>query len=264
MNKYPLLHKDNGPLVSSKNWSQSDKTDTDIHYQHKEKAECALIAMSSYYGGDVFEYGAHDLNTFRNILTAMDLSGMAKNYKDMRYYAFDAFGKFPDMGELNEYFSPYSSQGDQIKRHEAYLDQHGLFRDKCYLVQGLFKDTCTQEFKEKWRNDKSVIEDHSQTALHLAPEHRNSTMRQIGFCSIDCNIASSYKTVFEFIFDMMAENSYIYLDEGLQSPEVLAMWERFTIALEYKRNMKAVYIRNAGGFGSMYRLYPIVEGRLDL
>lgn len=241
------------------------KQDADVFYQHSEKAECALIAMSSWYGGDVFEWGAHDLNTFRNMLTSIHLSGMAKGC-DTRFYAFDAFGKFPDMGELTDYFKPYSDQGDQIKRHESYLDEHGLFRDKCYLIQGLFKDTCTEEFKAKWRASKDPTIDDSCVARswHLALEHRNPKAREIGFASIDCNIASSYKTVFEFIFDMMAPNSYIYMDEGLQSSEVIAQWKQFCVQLDIQRNIRVLYIRNAGGFGSLWRLYPHVESKLDL
>lgn len=265
MNKYPIIHKNGGPLVSTKNWSAQDKQDTEVFYHHKEKAECAMVASSSWYGGDIMEFGSHDLCTGRNLLTAIDISGMAKAYADTRFYFFDAFGKFPsDMGELGLYFKPYSDQGDQIQRHAAYLYEHGLFVDRCYLVQGLFQDTCTQDFKEKWQNDKPVVEDHSQTALHLPPEHRNPVKRQIGFASIDCNVPSSYKTVFEFIFDMLAENSYVYLDEGLQSADVLEMWDQFIAALERKRNMKAVYIRNAGGFGSLWRLYPVIKAELNL
>lgn len=265
MNKYPQINKNGGPLVSSKNWSAQDKQDSEVFYHHKEKAECAMVASSSWYGGDIFEFGSHDLCTGRNLLTAIDISGMAKAYTDTRFYFFDAFGKFPaDMGELGLYFKPYSDQGDQIRLHQAYLQEHGLFLDKCYLVQGLFQDTCTKEFKDAWRNDKPVIEDHSKTALHLPAENRNSATRQIGFLSVDCNVPSSYKTVFEYTFDMLAENSYVYLDEGLQSADVLDMWDKFTAALESKRNMKAVYIRNAGGFGSLFRLYPIVEAKLDL
>lgn len=259
MNKYSEIFKIyNGPLVSTKVWSEQDRTDTDIFYQHKEKAECALVAMSSWYGGDVFEFGSHDLNTFRNLLTAIHLSGMSKGM-DTRFYAFDAFGKFPDMGELNDYFKPYSSQGDQIKKHEAYIAEHGLFIDRVYLIQGLFQDTCTNEFKQKWRQSKHPIIDDSCVARswHISHDMQYPKERQIGFASLDCNIAQSYKTVFEFIFDMMSSNSYIYMDEGLQNPDVMAQWEEFQINLNYKRKIRTAYIRNAGGFGSLWRLYPI-------
>ncbi len=242
------LFKPNGPLISTANMSPEQRQDAEVFYHHSEKAECALVAMSSWHGGDVMEWGAHDLNTFRNMLSAIHLSGMAKAYPDTRFYAFDAFGKVPKLPDvqtewncnLETYFKPYADQGDQLALHERYLDAHNLFRDKCHLIQGMFADTCTPEFKKEYGD------------------------RKIGYASIDANIGWSYKTVFEFIFDMMAENSYIYMDEGLQSPEVFAQWSQFRKALRDKRNIGTAYIRNAGGFGSLWKLYPIVESKLDL
>lgn len=237
------LFKNTGALVSSCLLSDQTRQDAEVFYHHREKSECALVAMSSWYGGDVFEFGAHDLNTFRNMLTAIHLSGMAKVYTDTQFWAFDAFGKFSEIPniqtewgcDLKEYFKPYSNQGDKLELHKQYIVQHNLFVDRCHLVQGLFNDTCTPEFKSSYGN------------------------RKIGYVSIDCNVAWSYKTVFEFIFDMMSENSYIYMDEGLQNPEVLSQWKQFRYALREKRNIGTVYIRNAGGFGSLWRLYPIIH-----
>lgn len=263
MNRYSELFKShNGPLVSTKDWSQQDRTDTDVYLQHREKAECALVATTSWYGGDVFGFGEHDLCTGRNLLTAIHLSGMAKGH-DTRFYFFDAFGKFPDdMDEdLKEYFKPYSDQGDQLAHHEQLVRDHGLYADRCYLIQGMFADTCTSAFKTKWRHSLHPTIDDSCVARswHMALEHQNPKTREIGFASIDCNVASSYKTVFEFIFDMMAPNSYIYLDEGLQNPDVMAQWQVFCGQLIDRRNMAAMYVRNAGGFGTLWRLYPITN-----
>jgi hypothetical protein len=253
MNRYPQIHADNGPLVSSRYWSDQDRTDTEVFFHHKEKAEIMMTAASSWYGGDFMEFGSGDLNTFRDFLTAYNVCGMTRAYSDMRFYAFDVFGKLDkDVGDLRAYFDPYTRNGDRLGWHQNLLERHMLYTDKCYLVQGLFEDTLTKEFKEKWRDDKAAGQDHSQTALHLPPEFRNSARRQIGFA------------VFEWIFDAVAENSYVYMDEGLQSPEVLAMWSHFTEALCLKRNIGTVYIRNAGGFGALYRLYPLVEAPLCL
>lgn len=265
MNKYPVIHADNGPFISSVGFSDADRTDTEVFFHHFEKSEVMMCVASSWYGGDMMEFGSHDLNTFRDFLTAYNVCGMTRAYPDVKFLAFDVFGKLEeDVGDLKQYFSPYSNQGDRLAHHQNMLNKHGLYVGKCQLVQGLFKNTLTQEFKETWRNDKVSGVDYSETALHLAPEHRNPKQRQIGFASIDCNIGSSYKTVFEWIFDAMAENSYIYMDEGLQSPDVLAQWEQFQEALFVKRQMKTAYIRNAGGFGSLWRLYPVVKGTLEL
>lgn len=265
MNKYPKIHADNGPFFSSQFWSDADRTDSEVYYHHKDKAEVMMAVTSSWYGHDMMEFGSGDLNTFRDFLTAYNICGMTRAYPDVKFYAFDIFGKLEeDAGDLEAYFAPYTKNGDSLAWHHRLLDQHGLYLDRCHLVQGLFANSLTPEFKEAWRSDKSPGIDYSETALHLPAEFRNSDKRQIGFASLDCNIPSSYKTVFEWIFDTMAENSYIYMDEGLQSPEVLAMWAQFQSALCEKRNMGTAYIRNAGGFGSLWRLYPLMEGTLDL
>ena len=205
MNKYPQIHANNGPFVSSQYWSDIDRTDTEVYFHHKEKSEVMMTVASSWYGGDFMEFGSHDLNTFRDFLTAYNICGMTRAYSDVQFWGFDVFGKLEeDVGDLKLYFEPYSKQGDRLPHHYSLIQQHGLYIDKCNLVQGLFKNTLTAELKEKWQNDKIIIEDHSETALHLAAEHRNSAKRQIGFASIDCNIGSSYKTVFEWLFDALA------------------------------------------------------------
>lgn len=265
MNKISQLFKQTGAFESSKDWSAADRQDTEVFFHHSQKAECMMTACSSWYGGDFFEYGSHDLNTFRDFLTAYDICGMTRAYQDVQFWGFDIFGKLEEgVGEHALYFKPYSDQGDQLAHHQGLIEQHGLHVEKCRLVQGLFKNTLTQKLKEKWRNDKVAGVDYSEIAIHLPPEYRNSATRQIGFASLDCNIPSSYKTVFEWIFDAMAPNSYIYMDEGLQSPEVLGMWDTFRTALYVKRNIGTVYIRNAAGFGSLWRLYPVVDAKLDL
>lgn len=265
MNKFPQIFANNGPLVSSQYWSDSDRTDTEVYFHHYKKAEVMMAVGSSWYSGDFMEFGSGDLNTFRDFLTAYNICGMTRAYSDVKFYAFDVFGKLEeDVGDLKDYFDPYTKHGDRLEWHQQLLNNHGLYLDKCQLVQGLFANTLTQEFKENWRNDKKPGIDYSEIALHLPAEHRNSAKRQIGFASIDCNIPSSYKTVFEWIFDAMAPNSYIYMDEGLQSPDVLAMWKTFRSALRLKRNIATTYVCNAGGFGSLHRLYPIVDGALDL
>jgi hypothetical protein len=265
MNKMGQIFAANGPFVSTQYWSDQDCQDTEVFFHHSQKAECMLTACSSWYGGDFFEFGSHDLNTFRDFLSSYNVCGMTRSYQDVQFWGFDIFGKLEkDVGEHTKYFEPYSSQGDRLAHHQQLIDSHGIHVEKCHLVQGLFENTLTQELREKWRNDKAAGVDYSETALHLPPEHRNHKQRQIGFASLDCNIPSSYKTVFEWIFDVMAPNSYIYMDEGLQSPEVLAMWGNFRAALRLKRNLGTAYVRNAAGFGALHRLYPIVEAPLNI
>ena len=265
MNKWGQIHKDNGPFVSSQHWSDSDRLETEVHFHHREKSDVMMTAASSWYGGDFMEFGSHDLNTFRDFLTAYNISGMTRAYEDVQFWAFDVFGKLEeDVGELEKYFEPYSKHGDRLEHHQQLVRQHGLYVDKCRLVQGLFKNTLTPELKEKWRSDKKITDDHSETALHLPLEFRNSAQRQIGFASIDANIWWSYKTVLEWIFDALAPNSYLYLDEGLQSPDVIEGVKLFFDKLREKRNLGNIYVRNAGGFGALYRIYPLTHVELSI
>lgn len=252
---FDRLYKFHGPLRSTANFDSQTKLDAELHFHFREKAEVALTTGSSWYGGDYFEFGSGDLNTFRNMLTAYDICGMTQAYKDVRFYAFDIFGdpgagiagtdKTPEFtAHMKEYFSPYTCNGDQISVHREYLAQHNLFTDKCFLVQGMFQNTLTDEFKEKYAAEE----------------------RKIGFAFLDCNIGSSYKVVFEFIFSMMAKNSYIYMDEYFQNATVVDYFDQFTEELREKRNIGCLYIRNAGGFGGLFRLYPLgtTDNKLDL
>ncbi len=239
---FDRLYKLHGPLRSTAGLTADAKLAAELHFLFREKAEVALTAGSSWYGGDYFEFGAHDLNTFRNMLSAYDMCGMTQAYTDVRFYAFDIFGDLAKPGSsastdesLNAYFAPYTQGGNAIKLHEKYLDQHNLFRDKCILVQGLFQDTLTPEFKSIYLKEN----------------------RKIGFAFLDCNVGSSYRTVFEFIFDMMGENSYIYMDEYFQNPLVPNYFAQFTEELRKQRSMGSLYIRNAGGYGAVFRLHPI-------
>lgn len=265
MNKYQNIHQNNGPFVSSQYWSDQDRQDTEVYFHHKEKSEIMMAIASSWYGGDMMEFGSGDLNTFRDFLTAYDICGMTRAYPDVKFFAFDIFGTLEnDVGELKAYFEPYTKNGDRLAWHQNLLNGHGLYLEQCKLVQGLFANTLTEEFKEKWRNDKISGIDYSETALHLPAENRNSTQRQIGFASIDCNVWSSYKVVLEWIWDILAPNSYIYCDEGHQSPEVIDGINLFFNILREKRNLGNVYIRNAGGFGALYRIYPLTHVELSI
>lgn len=236
MTELDKLFKPNGPLASSAALSLSEKIQTDVYYQHKEKAECALTVGTSWYGGDYFEFGSHDLTTFRNMLTAYDVCSLTRRFEDVRFYAFDVFGD--DTGVDDEFraaYPQYLAQGNQIALHRQYIEEHSLYKDKCHLVQGLFKNTLTNEFKAKYQAEG----------------------RNIGFAFIDCNMASSYATVFDFIFDLMLTESHIYMDEYFQSAAVINLYQKFTDRLRKERNMGSVYIRNAGGFGGLFRLYSM-------
>lgn len=244
-----------GSMKSSAGMPPQAKTAADVHFQHREKAEIAMTVGSSWYGGDYFEFGSHDLATFRNMLSAYDICGMTRAYEDVRFYAFDIFGSLKtslsdvdtggmDAETFRAYVAPYTCKGDRLDQHQGFVRDHGLYVDKCHLVQGLFSDTLTAKRRE----------------AYLAEG------RRIGFAFLDCNMGSSYKTVFEWIFPMLAGNSYVYMDEYLQSPTVIEYWEQFVSELRIRRNMNTVWVRNAAGFGGLFRIYEMGAGsdRLEI
>ena len=240
----PIL-KRHGCLRSTVNLTSQQKFDLNQWFQYKEKAEVALSVATCWAGGDYFEFGSTDMNTFRNFLSAYDIYDLDTRFPDTRFYAFDIFGKTWEMNdetksklELNpgyaDYMNCFTARGDLLEENRGYLRDHGLLVDRCHLVQGYFEETLTPELK------KSLLEQK----------------RSIGFACLDCNIAPPYKTVFEFIFDLMAPTSYIYMDEYTSS-SVQSYFKQFEEALREKRRMGTFYIRNAGGFGGLVGLYPL-------
>lgn len=240
----PIL-KRHGCLRSTANMSPELKFDFNQWFQYKEKAEVALSVATCWPGGDYFEFGSTDVNTFRNLLTAYDIYNLDSRFPDTRFYAFDIFGKTWEMTEETkkkvegapgyaEYMDCFSARGDLLEENWGYLKDHGLYVDRCRLIQGYFEETLTPELK------KSLMDEG----------------RQIGFACLDCNIAPPYKIVFEFIFDLMAPISYIYMDE-YTSDSVQVYLDQFRTALREKRKMGMYYVRNAAGFGGLVGLYPL-------
>jgi hypothetical protein len=238
----PDVYGQHGVLVSTAQWNDIQKRNVNLTFKYKELSEIALTAASAWMVGDYFEFGSQDLATFRNMLSAYDIFGRDD---DTHFYAFDAFGDFTDhdrkfSSDVGAYIAPYAAKGDSIEYHKQLLHNHQLFENRCHLVQGLFQDTLTNEFKADYQ----------------------SKNRQISFAFLDCNLAESYKCVFEFIHDLMAANSYIYMDEYYckddyyNGPFVIHYFRQFSELLEQKRGIKSEFMRNSAGYGALFRLYP--------
>ncbi len=236
---YDGLITHNGPF-------QRDRLSS--YFQYREKAECTMAAASSWYGGDYMEFGSAGLHTFRNMLTACDLFGLDSLHPGTRFYAFDAFGAMEsdssavqrDMAAFDArtgYFRDQFPQGDALAEHQALLRGYGSLVERCHFVQGFFHDTLTKE----------------RAASYLAEG------RQIGFAFIDCNFEEFYKVVLEFIFDLMAVHSYVYLDEYFQCAGATLYFDEFSAELRKRRNIGCVMVRSAAGFGALFRLYPLVD-----
>jgi hypothetical protein len=241
---FDRFFKFHGPMKSTAQLTDQDRLDACLFYQYREKSECALTAASSYYGGDYMEFGALDLNTFRNFLSAYDIFKLDDRFPDTRFYAFDIFGKmettnpetqnFVDEMEASlPYFSKFTLRGDLLEEHHRYVEDHALYKDRCHLVQGYFHDTLSESFKAR------LIEEG----------------RSIGFAFLDCNRPENYRIVFEWIYEILGDHSYIYLDEYLQVPGVREYFEDFAGKLK-ARGLNVTYIRNAAGFGALFRVWP--------
>lgn len=238
------LHSPHGVLKSTAETDPAEKFDANQFYQYSDKALCALAAASMWRGGDYMEFGSTDLNTFRNMLTAYDIFRIDAAYPDTRFYGFDVFGRTETKNKLVEdqidkakgyrrYMDMFSERGDVFADNCATLKSHGLFFERCHLVQGYFEETLSPEFKSNYC----------------------AQGRQVGFACLDCNISPPYKIVFEFLIDLMAPHSYIYMDE-YYSNAVITYFDQFVAELKRRRGMDARFMRNAGGFGALFFLYP--------
>jgi hypothetical protein len=78
--------------------------------------------------------------------------------------------------------------------------------ERVELIKGHFEDSLNDSFKARLRTEN----------------------RRIGFAFLDCNIAPSYKTCFDFPRDFIREDrAFIYMDEYFQTNEVPGLFQGF-------------------------------------
>lgn len=83
--------------------------------------------------------------------------------------------------------------------------------------------------------------------------------RKIGFAFLDCNIASSYKFVFDFLLDVMKpRRMFIEIDEYFEehNPSIHQLYEEFALQAKRRYGLDSLYMRNAGAFGALFCLQP--------
>jgi hypothetical protein len=208
------------------------------HFAYRDWAQIALIVANQYPGGDYFEFGSEGFRTFRNFLSAFHLNGHAERMPDVKFFAFDVFGEpKPDVALTDTeqpYFAVYRDLGAyHYRKAETRLRHHRLMLDRCVVVKGHFEDTLNSDFKARLRAEN----------------------RRIGFAFLDCNIASSYKTCFDFLQDFIRpDRAFVYMDEYFQTNEVPALFDAFCAAVGDRHRLRARYIRNAGAFGALFIL----------
>jgi hypothetical protein len=235
-----IIRDDLGVLSSVAHLSPARKSLIASARNYRARAEIALDVASNYPGGDYFEFGAGSLNSFRTFLAAFDLYGHAERFPETRFYAFDIFGN-PDQGSGppggERTFFEHWRNPLEIAAPVGLLEPYGALKDRCVIVPGYFQDTLGEDFKTMMRNEN----------------------RKIGFAFVDCNIASSYKFVFDFLLDVMKpQRMFIEIDEYFEehTPSVHRLYQNFAAAAKERYGLDSLYMRNAGAFGALFCLQP--------
>ena len=238
--RWSAIRDDHGVLRSVSHMTPYRKMLITSARNYRARSEIALDVASNFPGGDYFEFGAGSLNSFKSFLAAFDLNGLAARFPDSRFYAFDIFGN-PDQGsgpppDDRKYFehwrNPYEVAAP-IRSLERYV---GL-NDRCVIVPGYFQDTLNDDFKAMMRREN----------------------RKVGFAFLDCNIASSYKFVFDFLLEVMKpERMFIEIDEYFEEhqPSIHPLYQDFAAKAKQRYNLDSLYMRNAGAFGALFCLMP--------
>jgi hypothetical protein len=232
------LIRHNGTLRSTKYLPWRLRQSFATYYACQERAEIAIMVANQYPGGDYFEFGSEGFYTFCNFLTAFHLNGHTEGKPDVKFYAFDIFGEPKSEAQLTSeekpYFAVYRGLGiEHYRRAEARLRNHDLMLDRCVQVKGHYEDTLNETFKAQLRAEN----------------------RRVGFAFLDCNIAKSYQTCFDFLEDFVREDRvFIYIDEYFQTHEVPRMFEAFCANVGKRYGLRPHYIRNAGAYGALFIL----------
>lgn len=237
---YATLLNEHGVLASSRTWSAQQKLGAALYFAYRERAEVALHVAYMYPGGDYFEFGSDGMGTFRNFLTAYDVNALDQRFPDTRFYAFDIFGVVAGedgapggMSAVDErYFRDYEHP-DKYRQALDFVRNHGLFTERCFVIQGYFQSSLSDEFRRELVRER----------------------RRIGFAFLDCNITSSYELCLDFVHDFLDVGSFVYLDEYFTNKEVPALFDRFGAKLR-ERGLQPRFIRNAGAFGGLFQLFP--------
>jgi hypothetical protein len=237
-----LAIKDSGGIIQPTSKMPAERRSlTSMSYAYRARSECALDVASTYPGGDYMEFGSTGLATFRSFLGAFYLHhGDGPNFTDTRFYAFDIFGN-PEHGRgapENDarYFEGHRLPGGQSMATNS-LEPYGSLSERCVMVPGYFQDTLNDEFKAKMKAEK----------------------RRVGFAFLDCSISSSYKTVFDFLLDVIGqERMFIYLDEYFIDVDraVHVLYQDFCAEAKRRHNLDSLYMRNAAGCGALFCLMP--------
>ena len=215
-------------------------------YALTEHTSVIFAVAASQFKGDYFEFGCLHLATFITTINACRISEIkANNTKEKAYYGFDVFGDIkPQNSATLERYEDLSTYFANLTRiaswtPEASLDtyynkikQNGVYVEHCRLVKGFFDETFTAKF----------VADYLEGG------------RRAGFVVIDCDLPESHEAVLAHLADILDDNAWIYLREGLDPP-IVPLVDLFREKLARERNLRMVPVRSAGGEGMLFRCY---------
>ena len=236
-----LAVKDRGGVISpATRLSAERRSLVSMSYAYRARSECALDVASTYPGGDYLEFGSTSLATFRSFLGAFHLHHGETGFPDTRFYAFDIFGD-PDQGSSGptgdrDYFEGHRAAVEH-SMDLASLEEYGRLKDRCVMVPGYYQDTLNDALKQQ----------------------RKAENRRVGFAFLDCSLGSSYKTVFDFLLDVIGpERMFIYMDEYFidAKPSVHSLYRDFAAEAKRRYDFDSLYMRNAAGCGALFSLMP--------
>ena len=231
------LHSAHGVLKSTKTFDDAFKREKSLYVHYSERAHIALIVAGHYPGGDYLEFGSDGMGTFRNFLSAYDLNALDTSYPDTRFHAFDIFGSVNasdvDQG-TEDYFASWTGPSKK-KEALSWIQQHGLYGDRCYVHAGLFQQTVP-----------AVLTEYAS--------QENDGKRTIGFAFLDCNITPSYRFLFDHLVWGLKRGGFIYMDEYYLNTDVPPLFRRFGERLLNERKIETEFVTNAGTHGALFKL----------
>ncbi|MGE0229962.1 MAG: hypothetical protein AB7U23_15790 [Dehalococcoidia bacterium] len=156
-------------------------------------------------------------------------------FPETRFLAFDIFG-IEDERPLDDfqrnYFKLYSN-ASAYDMSMKMLRDHGLLLDRCELHKGYFSDTVPTQLER----------------------YRDPAGRKIAFAFLDCNITASYEYLFGLLPPCVHPRGFIYMDEYHDNSDVPVLFRKFVQEVEETRGFGVELVRNAGGFGALYRFH---------
>ena len=189
------------------------------YYELRKSFE--LIKMDKIEG-DYCEFGCFTGASLRHAISITKNNNFLIKKK---LYGFDSFEGFPEEVHSEFKSEKFSADYESVKKLE--IETNG----RCKIIKGFFSDT-------------------------LKSENINNDIKKISFAFIDCDLAISSTTVFDFIKDKLVNGSVIMIDDFFNIDENgKSIKEEFIKRFELNKN---VFLFSTYGLGGVvYKYYKI-------